>query len=114
MPWPENVEKLLTKVVKARRSKGMLLGEDCQRGKGVKLKHSIVGSHCRIGEGAKIERCIVMDHVVIGARTTLKDSVICSNCHVGEDCVLEKTRAGAGTRFENGERVSNEEVGKNL
>jgi ADP-glucose pyrophosphorylase len=55
-----------------------------------------------------------MDHVSIGAGASIKYSVVASNCQVGEGCSIEKSRAGPGTRFEDGEKISNEEIGKNL
>ena len=113
-PYPNNTENLLMSVGKNKRRKGTIIGEECTLPKKFVLKQSILGSHCRIGEGAKLERCIIMDHVSIGAGAVMKGCVIASNVQVGVGCNIEETRTGPGTRFEDGDKVSREEIGKNL
>jgi len=113
-PFPNNMEALIREVGKNKRRKGTIIGEECTLPKKYVLKQSIVGSHCRIGAGVKLERCIVMDHVSIGAGAVLKGCIIASNVNIGERCLIEDTRAGPGTRFEDDDKVSREEIGKNL
>ena len=114
-PFPNNMENLVKHIGKNKRRKGgTIVGEDCILPKKFLFKQSILGSHCRIGDGAKVERCIVMDHVSIGAGAILKDSIIASNGQVGEGCVIDKSRAGPGYIFEDGAKVSREEVDKTL
>jgi translation initiation factor eIF-2B subunit gamma len=113
-PYPNSTEYLVTKIGVNKRRKGTIVGEKCTLPKKFLFKQSILGSHCRIEEGAKVERCIIMDHVSIGAGASLKDTVIACNAQIGEGCVIDKTRAGPGYIFEDGAKVSREEVDKTL
>ena len=110
LPYPPALE-VLVKMAGSMRKRGNIEGEACEKGKGLKMKHTILGDHCRIGEKVKLERCVIMNHVSIGAGSVLKDCVISPNCNIGKNCTIEKTRAGPGTTFEDGEKCSNEEIG---
>jgi translation initiation factor eIF-2B subunit gamma len=110
LPYPPSLEVLVRKAGSMRK-RGNIEGEACEKGKGLKMKHTILGDHCRIGEKVKLERCVIMNHVSIGAGSVLKDCLICANCNIGKNCTIEKTRAGPGTTFEDGEKCSNEEIG---
>jgi len=55
---------------------GAVLWQDCQIGRGVKLKNCLIGSRCRIGEQSEIlDGCVLGDDVIIGEGSKLSNGI---------------------------------------
>ena len=92
------------------RKRGNIEGEACEKGKGLKMKHTILGDHCDWGKSeAEMdnEPCVYWSGVCAERLYYL-----CQLQH-RENCTLEKIRS-PGTTFEDGEKCSNEDIGQFL
>ena len=55
---------------------GVVLWQDCQIGKGAKLKNCLIASHCYIGEESEIlDGCVLGDDVLIGKGSKLSNGI---------------------------------------
>jgi mannose-1-phosphate guanylyltransferase len=70
---------------------GVLIGQHCQIGEGVKIiGPAVIGSNCQIQEGAEIEQAILWNGVRVGPRAVLKKCLIADECFIGRGSYLPK------------------------
>ncbi len=68
----------------------VVIGDNSQISRDVKIKDSVIGRNCTIEAGVRLSRCVIWDNTYIKKGAKLTDSVLCTNVRVGQAAVLEE------------------------
>jgi len=66
----------------------VVLGSNCNIGKGAQVSNSVLGDGCQVEEGAVLSHAILWRNVSVGAAARLKECVVSSGCDVHEKATV--------------------------
>jgi len=68
----------------------VVIGDNSQISRDVKIRDSVIGRNCTIEAGVRLNSCVIWDNTYIKKGARLTDCVLCANVRVGQGAVLEE------------------------
>ncbi|MDI6781087.1 MAG: mannose-1-phosphate guanyltransferase [bacterium] len=69
---------------------GVIIGNDCRIGEGVKLVNTVVGDNCIIEGNSQITNSVIWDETFIALGCELNENVVASNVTLGRNAILKE------------------------
>jgi mannose-1-phosphate guanylyltransferase len=88
----------------------LLLGEGTANGGAHFDDWVVVGRDCQLGKGVELSRSVLLDGVVVGDDVTIKDSILSRGVRVGDGAALVDCVVGEGARVEAGVLLKNMKI----